>query len=113
MLKTLARFALGSAFIGSALFYYLETQNELSTLKMAMPLLAKEIEEIGAHNQRLRFEVECFENPLHLMQLLDQPQFSHMRFPLETEVLAIAPKKSEPVNPSSNRWEFPIALGAK
>ena|SRR3989338_1810058 len=112
--KIIMRVGLLGSLFGCSLFSYLHTQNEVSKLKMELPMIAKEIESLYSENQKLKFEVECFENPLHLIELARQPQFSHMRFPMENEILSIPPKEKESAfaTPSS-RWEFPVALGAK
>ena len=72
---------------GMTLFAYIEKQNELTGLRLAIPALAKEVSAIEEENIRLTYEIERFESPIHLMELKRKPEFSHLRYPyLDEEV---------------------------
>lgn len=72
---------------GLTLFFYIDKQNELTELRLAIPALSKEVKNIQEENIRLRYEIERFESPIHLMELMRKPEFSHLKFPyLKDEV---------------------------
>ena len=76
--------------IGSlALFSYLEKQNKVTELKILLPALEKEIVCIEEENRRLRYEIDQFENPLHLIELSHRPEFRHLKHPLLKEILTV------------------------
>ena len=75
--------------LGSALYKTIDQQNDLTKLRIALPLLSREIHEVQEEKTRLRYEIESFENPLHLMQLARRNDFSHLKYPLRSEILTI------------------------
>jgi len=76
---------LGAA--GLTLLAYIEKQNELTELRLAIPALAKELKSIEEENTRLTYEIERFESPVHLMELMRKPEYSHLKYPyLDEEV---------------------------
>lgn len=66
---------------GLTLFAYIEKQNELTELRLAIPSLAKEVKSLQEENIRLTYEIEHFESPIHLMELMRKPEFSHLKYP--------------------------------
>lgn len=64
-----------------ALFAYIEKQNELTELRLAIPMVAKDVKALQEENTRLKYEVDRFESPIHLMELMRKPEFSHLKFP--------------------------------
>lgn len=66
---------------GLTLFAYIEKQNEVTELRLAIPQLTKEVAAIREDNIQLKYEIETFESPLHLMELMRSPEFSHLKFP--------------------------------
>jgi hypothetical protein len=66
---------------GVALFAYIEKQNELTELRLAIPTLAKEVKNIHEENNRLKYEIDSFESPIHLMELVRKPEFGHLKHP--------------------------------
>jgi hypothetical protein len=70
------------------LWAYIDKQNDLTELRMAIPAVAKDLKAIQEENTRLRYEVEQFQNPVHLMELMRKPEFSHLKFPyLQDEII--------------------------
>jgi len=69
------------------LFTYIEKQNALTELRLAIPSLAKAVKGIQEENVRLTYEIERFESPLHLMELMRKPEFSHLKYPYLTDVI--------------------------
>lgn len=74
---------------GGVLYAYLEQQNDLTKLKIGLPELSKEVRVLEEENTRLRYEIEQFENPKHLMELAKRPEFSHLKHPIINEVLVM------------------------
>jgi hypothetical protein len=70
---------------GFILFSYIEKQNELTELRLAIPALAKKVKAIQEENIRHRYEIERFENPLNLLELMQKPEFTHLKYPYLNE----------------------------
>jgi hypothetical protein len=66
---------------GITLFGYVEKQNELTELRLAIPVLTKAVKSLQEENIRLMYEIEQFESPIHLMELMKKPEFSHLKYP--------------------------------
>lgn len=108
--------------LGLFSYSYVDRLNAQTELKLQIPQLAKEIERIKQDTIELSYEVECFKNPQHLLQLAKQPQFSHLKFPYAEEIVVVpsgiakahfADEKPAqvPVKQSSPGW--PIFLGTQ
>lgn len=74
-----------SLWVYSAIDY----QNQLTALRISIPPLTREVNRIEEANNRIRYEVERFENPSHLMTLARQPQFGHLKYPYSRDVIVI------------------------
>lgn len=74
---------------GVALYSFIDKQNELTGLRMAIPVLAKEVKGIQEENIRLKYEIDSFESPIHLMELARKPEFGHLKFPYITDVIIL------------------------
>lgn len=81
---------------GVFLLAYIEKQNELTELRLAIPAIDKEVKALTEENIRLTYEVEQFESPIHLMELMRKPEFSHLKYPyLDDQVFL--PKGKNPM----------------
>lgn len=85
----LVRLGICLGVFGLCLYSYLNTQNELTHLKIQLPEVEKEIRLIREESRRLAFEVDRFENPAHLIELAHHPEYSHLRHPLLREILTV------------------------
>lgn len=74
---------------GSFLYFYIDKQNEIVELRMAIPSLSKRVKAIHEENNQLKYQVDKFESPEHLMELSRQPEYSHLKFPKREEVIVI------------------------
>ena len=74
---------------GCCLFSYLEKQNAATELKIRFPELEREIGAIREESRRLRYEIDQFENPTHLIEMAHRPEFSHLRHPLLREIMTV------------------------
>jgi hypothetical protein len=77
-----------SLFCGT-LFFYLDRHNRVTQLQLELPNLQAELQAIEEKNARYSYEIECFENPARLMELLRQPEFRHLKHPPLNEVLIL------------------------
>jgi hypothetical protein len=78
---------------GLFLYAYIDKQNELTELRLAIPVLSKEVKAIQEENIRLQYEIDRFESPIHLMELSRKPEFGHLRYPYLPDVV-ILPSRS-------------------
>lgn len=74
---------------GICLYSYIDKQNELTSLKIEIPKVAKQIEDLKVEIKKINYEVEMFENPAYLMQLIRQPEFKHLKHPFIEDVLTM------------------------
>jgi hypothetical protein len=71
------------------IYGYIEKQNKLTEVKLMIPVVAKELKAIQEGNVRLRYAIDSFENPTNLMKLAKRPEYSHLKFQLNSEVLLL------------------------
>lgn len=83
---------LASAF---AIYCYIDANNNLIGMQLAIPPLQKKIRELVAENGRLQFEIDRFESPAHLMQLVDNPEYSHLKPVFLPDILIILSDQHE------------------
>jgi hypothetical protein len=84
---------------GLTLYAYIDRQNSLTELRIAIPALAKRVKQIHMENRRLQYEIEHVMSPEHLLKLADQPEYSHLHFPSEDEVTVIPLQEKPAVFP--------------
>jgi len=95
-----------------SIYAYLNKQNSCTQLKMHLPKLTKEIQAIHEVNAHLQYQIECFENPQHLLSMASSPEYAHLKFPFTEEVLTVKEglalqwstpkeKKAEPSKPKT------------
>jgi hypothetical protein len=89
MWNLLGRLGICVAVFGWCLFSYLERQNQVTHLKIRLPELEREIGKIREEERRLRYEIDRFENPSHLIEVAHRPEFSHLKHPLLREILTV------------------------
>lgn len=71
------------------IYVYMNKLNEMTEVRLKIPVLKKELKEIKEENMRLQYEIERFESPLHLMELSRKSEFSHLKYPFVDEVMLI------------------------
>jgi hypothetical protein len=85
----LLRFGFCFGLIGFCLYSYLDMQNELTELKIKMPEVDQEFRLVREENRRLSYEIDQFQSPSHLIELVRRPEFSHLKHPLLKEILTV------------------------
>jgi hypothetical protein len=117
--KVLLRVLVCLLFSGVMLYSYLKQQNDLTQLRIDLPLLSKEIKTLQQDNIRLRYEIERFESPEHLLSLARLPEYSHLKHPIVKEILVVPEGLALEMGPSQHTVatasgpKVNIALGAK
>lgn len=81
--------------VSIALYAYIEKHNELTELRIALPTLAKEVHAIHEENKRLGYEIDRFESPIHLMELSKKPEFSHLKYPYQDDIVKLSIENAE------------------
>jgi len=71
------------------MYVYIGQLNEIMKLRLDIPPLERELKAIREENERLSYEIDRFENPLHLMELLRRPEYGHLRHPTVDEVIIV------------------------
>lgn len=71
------------------LFCLIENQNDLTELRLAIPVLKKEVERLDKDNTRLNYEIYRFESPIHLMELQRKPEYGHLHYPFKDDVIVL------------------------
>ncbi len=69
------------------LYSYIDKLNGLTELRLSIPLLTKEVKEIQEKNLELQYVIERFESPDNLLKLAQKPEFGHLKYPLNTEII--------------------------
>lgn len=62
-------------------YNYIDKQNDLISVRLMIPVLAKELKVIQEENVRLKYQLDCFLCPLNLMRIVNKPEFSYLKFP--------------------------------
>ncbi|MCC5832640.1 MAG: septum formation initiator family protein [Chlamydiales bacterium] len=75
--------------MGLFLYAFISKQNDITELRLQIPIASRELQAIQQENVRLKFEIDRFENPAYLMELARRPQFSHLKHPLMNEIITI------------------------
>jgi len=86
----LLRLFLALSCFAGFLYAYLNKQNTITQLRLEIPALAKELDTVNAHNIRLQFEIDQFEDPSYLMELARRPEFRHLVHPLEKDIVTLS-----------------------
>lgn len=113
------RLFVAMTFFGFLLYSYLDKQNEITELRIQIPELAKAIKQISEENARLKYEIEEFENPLHLIELSRNPKYSHLKHPVAGDVITLKEGKNLELSPKGDlavqkvKSKLTFAIGAK
>lgn len=97
----IARILICIAVAWLTMYLYIEKQNELTELRVALPMLSKEVKALSEENRRLKYEIEQFESPVHLMELARKPEFSHLKYPTVNQIVVLEEPSKEPSKESS------------
>ena len=71
------------------LYHMIQKQNKINYLSLHLPKIVKDLKAIEEENMRLRFQVNCFESPDHLMQLIKSQEYTHLKTPILKEIFTL------------------------
>lgn len=86
MMQELLRAGICLVAASLTLYAMIEQNNALTALQLAIPEKEKEVKNLQQENERLRYQIEAFENPASLIEMLKQPEFQHLKYPKQDEV---------------------------
>lgn len=75
--------------VGLCLYSYVDTQNEVTKLRLEIPVLAKDIKDLKEKKTQLQYEIDLFESPEHLIEMARMSEFSHLKYPISKEILMV------------------------
>lgn len=75
---------------GATLYAFIDKQNKITKLRMEIPVLASQLKAIEQENLRLKFEIDQFESPDHLLELSRRPEYRHLKHPKLDEVIEMS-----------------------
>lgn len=87
--KTLISIFIALVWCALLAFFILDQQVSLARLRVKIPLVEKQVDELHEENMQLLYDIERFESPEHLMELAQQPRFSHLHYPSTDEVIIL------------------------
>lgn len=77
------------AVASAALYAHIQKQNELTALKMMIPIATKELKALEEENVYLQFKILSFENPQNLLDYAKQPQYGHLYTPENSQIIIL------------------------
>ncbi len=87
MLKApLFRFITCLIILGYFLYLYVDEHNKITRLRLKIPPLSAEVQELEEEKRRLLYQRAKLENPKLLMELLRNPQFGYLKKPLRENI---------------------------
>ena len=72
-----------------SLYKIIEKQNKLIQIQKNIPLLKKKQSALQWQISQLQYKKDSFESPIHLMKLSQRPQYSHLKYPTDEDVVKI------------------------
>jgi cell division protein FtsB len=87
------RVAICLSVVSFIVYVYIDQRNHLTELRRVIPQLEKEVKRVHEENVSLRYEMNRFRDPRHLLELARQPQYRHLRFPSSEEVIVIEERR--------------------
>ncbi len=76
-------------FLSTLLYSYINIHNETIELRMEIPVLNKEVKELKARTTKMKYEIEKFESPAHLIELSGKPEFGHLKHPYIDDIILL------------------------
>lgn len=84
--------------IGLSLYQLVEEQNQLAALRVALPALEQEVRLLQADILSMQNLLGSTQTPAKLLKWSAEPEYSHLAFPYETEILHVP--LDVPLNPT-------------
>ncbi len=81
--------------LGLVLYGYIDKQNQITELRLQIPVAEQDLDVAQQQAVRLQFELDQLESPLRLMEFARKPEFRHLKHPLEGDILHISISEEE------------------
>lgn len=88
-MSLLIRLALCILTVAFSIYLYIDRVNEVTEIRLAIPQVQKQLQEIVEKNNRLQYEIDQFESPLHLMEIARKPEWGHLKMPYLPDVIQV------------------------
>ncbi len=88
----ISRLLMCGIFITAVTYVFIDKQNHITELRRRIPEIKKVLRNVIDSNKKLKYQIDRFESPLNLMEISKRPEFSHLRYPAENEVITIIRK---------------------
>ena len=75
--------------MGILLYHHVDKQNNVMELRLQIPVIISETRVLQEKISKLRFDVERFESPIHLLDLSQKPEFSHLKHPYLEDIVEV------------------------
>ncbi len=85
----MGRFLICIGFLSFCLYSYVDAQNEVTKRRLEIPVIAKEIDLLKQTSTCLQYEIDLFESPEHLMELMQRSEYAYLKQPLLKEILVM------------------------
>lgn len=72
-----------------SIYLYIDALNEVTEIRLAIPQVQKQLLEIVEKNNKLQYEIDRFESPLHLMEIARKPEWGHLKMPYTNEIILL------------------------
>jgi hypothetical protein len=90
------------AFLAGLAYLWLDRNNQLAQARLQIAPLQVACRAEAREQTRLLFEIDTFENPLHLHRLLQQERYRHLHFPRLHDVIFLTAERQRPDRTTSS-----------
>lgn len=84
------------AFVAGLAYLWLDRNNQLAQARLQIAPLQAACQTATREQTRLLFDIDAFENPLHMHRLLQQDRYRHLHFPRLHEVIFLTAEGRQP-----------------
>lgn len=97
-----------------ALCAYLNARNDVTKLMIQLPKLSTDLSLVEEQTTILKYEIEKFENPSYLLNLLKRSEYASLGMGKDTETIAISKEvdKKDQAEKVSNGYATKTVLGS-
>lgn len=89
MFALAVRVAICLCSVSFVVYAYIDQRNKLTELRRVIPQIEKRAKRVHEENVALKYEIDRFRDPRHLIELAREPQYRHLRFPSSGEVTVL------------------------
>lgn len=101
-------------------YEHIHELNKLTAMRIQIPQIVQEIAVVNEEIDRLDFEFQSIENPVHLLYLAKNAEYSDLKYPLEEDILVVntaqpmvlAQTRTQPNIFEMHSFKLSVILGA-